>query len=105
MKHNIENAILSAFLFANDTGEDLSHVFKLDISVFSTKYRQRVAEQINNVTDGFYGYLMTIIEEKSMGTSFEQEYIDVISQNSMTLDMAKKYYDKLVEDKRMEELI
>lgn len=106
MNHNnIENAILSSILFTNDMGENIEDVFKLDSSVFSTKFKQRVAEQINNVTDGYYGFLMTQIEEKCIGTAYEQDFIDLIAQKPMTLGMANKYYNKLVTDKRMEELI
>ncbi len=104
MRTNIENSILSTFLFANDMGENLDNVFKLDISIFKSKYRQRVAEQINNVTDGFYDTLRIEMAEKSKTTKYEQEFIDLIAQIPITLPVAHRYYKKIVDDDRLESL-
>ncbi len=98
---NIEDAVLSTFLFANDFGLDMNDVFKLDLTAFSTKYKQRVAEQINNVQDSFYGYLMTQIEAKTVGTIYEQEFINIIAQTPLTFVQAKKYHDDLVKANRL----
>jgi hypothetical protein len=105
MRTNIENAILATFLFANDTGDDMENVFTLDTSIFKSAFRKRVAEQINEVKDNAYGFLSYTIEEKVNGTTYEQDFIDMIGQASMTLLIAKKYHDKLVADDKMEELL
>ena len=105
MRTNTENAILSSFLFANDVGDNLDDVFKLNTSIFKTEFRKRVAEQINNVEEGAYGFLSYELEEKIQGTAYEKDFIDIIGQTSLTLRFAKKYHDKLVADDRMEELL
>ncbi len=102
MKQNIENAILSTFLFANEMSNDLSWIFKLDTSIFSNPFRKRVAEKINAVEDDAYGFLSYELEESVSGTQFEQDFIDILAQTP--LSNTKKYHDKLVEDIRLESL-
>ena len=102
MRHSdIEDAVLATFLFANDFGLNMDDVFVLDVTVFNTKYKQRVAEQINSVQDGFYGYLMTQIEAKTAGTVYEQELINIMAQTPLTFLQAKKYYVDMVKESRL----
>lgn len=100
---DIENAILSTFLFANELEPNLDFVFELDTSIFTSSFRKRVAEKINAVDDGAYGFLEYNIGESVEGTEFEQDYIDMITQCSLTL--VRKYHDSLVEQSRMGELL
>ena len=102
---DIENAILSAFFFANDVADDLSDIYTLDSSAFTSTYRKRIVDRLNAVKDDAYGYESYLIEEKSQGTVFEHDYLDIISQKPMTLKMSKKYHDKIVEESRMEDLL
>jgi len=104
-RRDVENSILSAFFFCNDVGDDLSDIYTLDISAFTSKSRKRTAERLNAVKDGAYGFESYLIEEKSQGTVFEQDYMDIISQRGFTLKESKKYHDKLVEESRMEEVL
>ena len=102
MKQNTENAILSTFLFANEMSNDLSWIFKLDTSIFSSPFRKRVAEKMNAVDDEAYGFTSYEIEESVSGTQFEQDFIEILAQTP--LSNAKKYHDKMVEDIRLEQL-
>ncbi len=101
-KLNIENAILSTFLFANEMSNDLTWIFKLDTSIFSNPFRKRVAAKINDVEDDAYGFLSYEIEESVIGTQYEQDMIEILAATPIT--NAKKYHDKLVEDIRLEQL-
>jgi len=105
MRTNIENAILSTFLFANDLGEDLNEVYPLDTSIFTSPFRKRVAEKINAVKDDAYGFESYQIEESVKETQFQQDFIDILAQNSLGLGFSKKYHDKLVADDRVGDLI
>lgn len=102
---DVENAILATFLDANDLGDDLSHVYPLDISIFTSAFRKRVAVKINGVTDESYGFESYNIEESVKGTRFEHDFMEILAQTSLGLQFSKKYHDKLVEDDRVGELI
>ena len=97
----LQNMVLSSFLFATS---DLDEAFILDTGVFNTPFQKRVAEVINEETNGLkcYGYQMEMIELASMGTKFELEYLDIISAMPMPFSATKRYYDKLVELKSSE---
>ena len=97
---NVERAILSTFLFCNDLGDDLNKVYKLDLSVFSTEFNKRVAKRINEVADGAYGYLSHTLEESIRGTVYENDWILILSQNSLGLGYSKKYHDSMLADKK-----
>lgn len=97
----IEDAILATFLYANEYDLNMDDVFKLNTTVFTTKYKQSVAKQINSVQNSFYGYLMTQLEAKTVGTAYEQDFINIIAQTPLTFIQAKKYYDELVKESRL----
>lgn len=105
MRANIENAILSTFLDINELNENLEYVYKLDISIFSTPLRKRVAEKINSVDDNSYGFLSYTLEESIKGTTHESDWLDIISQNSLGLRLSKKYHGQLVSDDSVSDLI
>lgn len=89
---NIEDAILSTFLFANDLNLNLDEVFKLDLEVFSTKYRQSVAKSINGVKNEYYGLLSIKLEEKAIGTEYELDFLNILAQTTLTFGLAEQYH-------------
>ena len=93
---SIERSILSSFLFANDLGDDLRDVYPLDLRAFTSPMRKRIAERINEVTDGSYGYLSYKIEESIKGTAHEMEWIEILAQTPLTLRMSKRYHDDIL---------
>jgi len=92
MIENIEDAILSTFLYANDLDLNLAGVFKLDSEIFSTEYRKSVARSINNVKNGYYCLLSIKLEEKSMGTEYEYDFLNILAQTPLTFSLAERYY-------------
>ena len=93
---DIERAILSTFLFANELEENLEDVYKLDLRAFSTKFNKRVAEVINNEKNGNYGFLSWELEEKVKDTLHEDDWLSILAQTSLGLKYSKKYHDKLL---------
>lgn len=102
MSINTQNAILATFLYANDTGEDLSQVYTLDTNIFTSPFRKRIAEKINAVEDNAYGFLSWSIQDSIADTNYEHEWTDLLSQTSLGLGFSKKYHDKLVADALLE---
>lgn len=102
---NIENAILTTFLDANDLFDDISKVYKLDVDIFTSSFRRRVAESINSVDDGNYGYLGFEIENKVIGTNFFNDYLEMTAQTSLGLGFSKKYHDALVKEMEIEGIL
>lgn len=96
---NIENAVLAAFLYADDMGTDKKDAFILESSAFTSSYRRAVADKINDATGGdkMYGFLSVTLEDQTAGTKFEQEWIDIISQSPLPFTVAKRYHAKLQE--------
>ena len=103
-REDIENAILSTFLGINEVNENLEDVYKLDLSVFTSPFRKRVAEKINNIQDDAYGFLSYEIEEACEGTVSAFDYSEMNGQNYLGLKYSKKYHDKLIADSLMDDL-
>lgn len=106
-KEDIENMILSSFLFLNDLAQrdELEYdMFVLSEFAFTSPFRSKVAAKINAVEDEAYSYLSYELENSIQGTSYEQEWINILSQNSLSLKIVKRYHDKLVETNRLEML-
>jgi len=101
---NIERAILSTFLFINDTNDILEDVYKLDLRAFSTPFNKRVAEKLNLVRNGHYGFLSYQLEESVRGTAFEFDWIEILAQTPLTLKYSKRYYDDLLKKQLMKVL-
>jgi len=97
-----ENAVLSAFLFANDTHEDLSNAFLMDVDVFSTKLQKRIVEKLNEETKGdkMYGYQSITIESAIAKSPLLAEWIEILAQLPMPLSVAKRVYDDLEKEHR-----
>lgn len=102
---DIECAILATFLYANEYEENLDYIYKLDISIFTTPYRKRIAEKINGVKDGAYGFLSYEIEELSQGTVYEDDFLRILEQTSLSLEYSKKFHDELLAEDRVMDLI
>lgn len=92
-----ENAILASFLYADDMGTDKKEAFTLDSNIFTSEYRRATANKINDETskDKMYGYLSITIEEHTKGTTFEQDWIDILAQTPMPFSVVKRIHDDL----------
>ena len=105
---NLENAVLCSFLFMDDVqmGSEHPYIFELDPSVFTSEYRKSVAKQINAEAAGsrYFGMLNLTLEEKTRGTVYESQWLDILSQCWVPLTMAKQYY-RLLERAYKEEII
>ena len=102
-RENIECAILATFLYANEMSENISWTYPLDLSVFTSPLRVRVAERVNNVSDGCYGFLSYELEDKIAGTIHESDWLDILAQTP--LSNSRVYHDSLVKQEKMRNLI
>ncbi len=95
-----ENSLLASFLYADDMGMDKSGSFELDTSIFTSKFRQRVAGKINDETaaEKFYGYLSITLEAMTEGTVYEQEWADILAQTPFPLHIAKRIHSDLIKE-------
>ena len=93
-----ENSILASFLYIDDMGENKDEVFIIDSNIFTSAYRRAVANKINDETktDQNYGFLSVTLENDTAGTTFEQDWIDIIAQTPFPLTVAKRMNEKLV---------
>lgn len=92
MEVNIQRAILATFLWANDLEIDTKDAFILNPHFF-TEDRYLIASKINEITqteDRFYGLLNLELENTS-----QQEWLHIAEQTPLPFSFAKKYYDKL----------
>ena len=106
---DVENAILSSFIFHGtmDFHENKS-IFKLNVKFFNTGFRKRLAENINDAIDkGVTNFqlLATQIEDKVEDTKFYIDFIEVISQTPIELDLAKEYHDEFLGKKYREKVL
>ncbi len=101
---NIQRSILASFLWLDDlaSGEEMksdSHkkdVFVIDESLF-TGERRTVAAEINRTTasaDRMYGLLNYTLENR-----MPYEWAEISSQTPLPMNVAKKYYEKLKNDR------
>jgi len=97
---DMENALLAAFLYLDDLFFCKDDVFNINENIFTSSYRRAVAAKINDESknEKMYGFLSMAIEEKTAGTKFEQEWCDIISQNPMGLNVAKRIQLKLEDE-------
>ena len=92
MNNNIQCAILSTFLWSNDLGIDTKDAFMLNTGLF-TNDNFLIASKINEVTktdDKFYGLLNLELENTSPNA-----WLNISLQTPLTFRFAKKYHDKL----------
>ena len=92
-----ENSLLSSFLWADDIGSNKDNAFKLNSNIFTSEFRRAVANKINNETDNekMYGFLSVTLEDHTAGTTYEQEWIDIIAQTPMTFESSKRMHENL----------
>jgi len=96
MNVNIQRAILSTFLWSNDLDIDTKDAFILNPHLF-TGDRYLIASKVNEATqthDKFYGLLNLELENVS-----PQEWLEISTQTPLSFSFAKKYYDKLTENR------
>lgn len=95
-----ENSILASFLYANDVGTDTSEAFVLDQSAFTSSFRRATANKINDETNGdkMYGFLSVTLQDHTAGTSYEQDWIDIIAQTPMPLSVVKRMHEGLLQE-------
>ena len=102
---DVEDAVLSSFLFA-PMMSDMENLFKLNEDYFTTKFRKRMANNINKaINNETLGMLDTEIEEKVSGTKYELPYLEVLAQSPMPVSLAKKYHDDFLMKKYNSSLI
>jgi len=94
---NRENAILSSFLWSDDTGIDKSEAFILDENIFTSSFRRDVAAKINDETKGekYYGFLNVTLSDHTLRTKHELEFMDITAQSSMPFSVSKRYHTAL----------
>ncbi|WP_148224948.1 hypothetical protein [Nitratifractor salsuginis] len=93
---------MSSFLFAGEDGE--RYAYELEPSMFSTPFRRRVAERINEETAGDRAYqvLSTILEESVDGTKYEHDMIEILGASPFDLKSSKRIYDEIVRARKLE---
>jgi len=102
---NLERCVLSSFLFVGTCHDnEIKDAFKLDPVLFSTPFRRRLAERINEETEGERAYqvLCADVECAVAGTRHEQEMIDILSASPMPLSSAKRLHDELARLRRLQ---
>ena len=95
-REDIESSILSSFIFSQHFTTDEKRQFVLNVDVFSTPLKKRIAQKINESEPFEYDFLSHKIEESISGTKFEEEFIVILSQSPMPLSTVKLYHDDLV---------
>lgn len=95
---DIQQSILSSFLFANDTGDNVEKAFVLDESVFTTPLTLRIAQKINEETksDRMYGFQLISMENDLIHTKHAMEWIEIIAQTPIPLTVASRLHSKLI---------
>lgn len=98
----LETCVLSSFLFAGEEGERFAYT--LDPTMFSTPFRRRVAERINEETAGERAYqvLSVMLEDTVSGTRYEQEMIEILGAAPFDLQTSERLYDELTKAKKIE---
>ncbi len=92
MNVNIQQSILSTFLWSNDLDMDTKDAFMLNPSLF-TGDRYLIASKINEVTDTperYYGVLNLELENTSPA-----EWLEISTQTPLPFSFAKKMHNNL----------
>ena len=96
MLRNIQRAIISAYLF-DESGE----LELLDEYYFEREFKSFVIKINEFITKELPMSLLNLkLEESLQGHVLESVYINIISQNPLTLKTMKIYYDYLKLEKR-----
>lgn len=99
---NIEDAIINTFFEAELMGVKHEQLFKLDERNFSSHFKKRIVERINERlnTNGSISLLAYEIAEKCKG-SHEQEMLMITAQSALPIEIARDYHAYLAK-KRIE---
>lgn len=97
---NRENAILSCFLFSNDTGLDTAEAFELKSDIFTSSFRRSIAEKINDEThnEKQYSYLNFTMDGHVLGTKNEQEWIEILAQTPLIFSVSERIHVDLIKE-------
>lgn len=73
--------------------------FKLDERFFNYPYNKSIVKQINEAIDKgkSLSLLAFMLQDKTAGTKYEQDFISIIHQNPLTIEVAHKYHRLLKE--------
>jgi len=94
---NIENAVLSSFVFGTMI-EMYPKYFKLDALSFTTPLKRKLAAVINTELEQeqpTIDYVITQFEE-SLKSHEQDEFLDILSQTPLNMETAKKYHQDLI---------
>ncbi len=98
-----EQTILSAFLFAeyNRCPDETPEYFKLDVPLFSTPLMRRIANKINETVEAGESLdLLSIeLEEKLKGTTYENEWLEIMAAHPLPIRLAKALHDRLQKER------
>ena len=99
---NIEDAIINTFFEAELMGVKHEQLFKLDERNFSSHFKKRIVERINERinTNGSVSLLAYEIAEKCKG-NYEQEMLMITAQSALPIEIARDYHAYLAK-KRIE---
>ena len=97
---NRENAILSCFLFSDDTGLDTTESFELQSNIFTSSFRRALADKINSETNNEkqYSYLNFTMDGHVLGTENEQEWIEILAQTPLIFSVSKRIHTDLIKE-------
>jgi len=97
---NMENSLLSTFLYADEYELNKDEMFKINSDIFTSSYRRAVSNKINDEIDGdkFMSYLSVTLEDHTKGTQFEQEWIDIIAQTPLVFSVAERIHEDLISE-------
>ena len=105
MSANIENAILSSFFFEQYYNKDHKRELILDLNIFTSELRKRVSHKLNESEPYEYSFVSYEMQEKIKGTKFEQEFLNILGAEVMSINTARLYHDKLVQDRKIEAIL
>ena len=100
---NIEDAIINTFFEAEGMGIHHDKLFILDEKNFTTHFKKKIVNVINECIqkDKTITLQAMSIADKCKGTQYEYDVLNILSQNPLTIKMAKDYHSYLAE-KRIE---
>jgi hypothetical protein len=90
---NIENVVLTTFLFSEDYNTPGSH-FELEAKYFSSPFKQELARSINYALE--QNRSMRLILDRLMNTAEAVEIVGALPLHSF--ERAKEYYEVLIKN-------
>jgi hypothetical protein len=104
----IENAILKTFIYSSEMGTFGQKYFKPNPNYFTGNFKQTLAKLIAETLEKDEDKLQ--FELMKFELSLKEEYLqnmwlDILMQNPLGLDMAKKYHNKVLSAYKIEQKI